>query len=165
MFWSGGNPFAAITLLITLCISCGTSKDMSRQDPASHNEDFIFVDDKVLVLFIELEDRNANLRGAKIISGSFKPLAEHLSQRESVRIQYLDDQYRVLFEKVLDNPLIQYKEYDDDEGKIHRIRIEGQKGSILLRSQHSESVKLIRVEYGENDTYKTVATLPLVLSS
>ncbi len=144
--------------------NCSSTKTLGQDAPLEHVDEVSFVDDKVLVLFLDMQAAVVFIRGARIIDGYFKPLFEDLRQKESVRIQYLDQTHRVLFEKVLDNPLIQYKEYDD-EGKMKRIRVELEKGSILLRSKHSTDIKMIRVDYGVDKNYKTIATLPLEVTS
>ena len=151
--------------LLCCLIFCNCSPSRSlRQDAPVHQNSVQFVDDKVLVLFLDMQATVVELRGAKIVDGFFKPLVEDLRQKESVRIQYLDQEERVLFEKVFDNPLIQYKEYDD-EGKMKRIRVELEKGSMLLRSKHSTDIKMIKVDYGIDNHFKTISTLPLEVTS
>ena len=154
----------AFPILFYFLFSCSSSKSVLQESTREYVDNVQFVDDKVLILFLDMQSSIAEIRGAKLVDGYFKPLAEDLRQRESVRVQYLDAQQRILFEKVLDSPLVQYKEYDE-EGKIMRVRVEVEKGSILLRSQHSEAIKMIRVEYGEENKFRTIATLPLDISS
>ncbi len=156
---------ALLSLVFTsLLLSCSTSRSAILADDRVYVKDVQFVADKVLVVFLDMESAMAHIRGAKLVDGYFRPLGEDLRQEEIVRIQYLDANNRILMEKVLDNPLIQYKEYDEN-GKIKRVRIEEKKGSMLLRSQHSEAIKMIRVEYGSDRTFKTIATLPLEITS
>lgn len=157
------------TLQVLCCITCCTvfcCTTSQRIEQAGHiyANDVQFVDDKVLVIFLDMESTIANIRGAKLVDGYFRPLSTDLRQEEIVRIQYLDHNHHILFEKVLDNPLIQYKEYDED-GQIKRVRMEEERGSLLLRSQHSEAVKMIRIEYGSEKNFRTIATLPLQISS
>ncbi len=116
----------------------------------------------MLVLLIDLTKSAANLRGAKLVNGFFKPLPPNNAYGESIRIQYIDFQDRILFEKILENPLIQYREYDE-KGEIKRIRTEAEKGSILVRSQHSKLVKAIKIDYGHADSFAHIAKLPIVL--
>ena len=154
-----------ILAFLCLILSCSGSKQIVQQSIENEPVEVEFQEDKVLVLFLDVAISDAQIRGAKIIDGYFRPLSEDLRQRETLRVQYLNDEGAVLFEKILDNPLIQYKEYSDENGELNRIRIEGEKSSVLLRSQHSEAVKMIRIEYGTNNQFETIATLPLLLSS
>lgn len=88
---------------------------------------------------------------------------EPLKQKEAVRIQYLDDNDQVLIEKVLDHPLIQYKEFSDENGQLRYVRVDAERGSLLLRSQYSKAIKSVRIDYGDNNTYRKISQLALVM--
>ncbi|MCB0665281.1 MAG: hypothetical protein KDC80_05630 [Saprospiraceae bacterium] len=153
-----------IILIFALQIACSTAKSKLTQDGQIYNTDFQFEQDQVLVLLVELRPNEASLRRARIVEGNFKPNVEPLLQREAVRVQYLDERDQVLLEKILDHPLYQYKEYSNEEGQLQYIRIEGEKGSLLLRTQYSKAIKAIRIDYGEDNTYRLVTQIPLALT-
>lgn len=153
-----------IILIFALQIACSTAKSKLTQDGQIYNTDFQFEQDQVLVLLVELRPNEASLRTARIVEGNFKPNVEPLLQREAVRVQYLDERDQVLLEKILDHPLIQYKEYSNEKGQLQYIRIEGEKGALLLRTQYSKAIKAIRIDYGEDNAYRLVSQIPLALT-
>ncbi|MCB0688475.1 MAG: hypothetical protein KDC53_18175 [Saprospiraceae bacterium] len=158
--------YAGLSFLILTAvfhISCSTSKRLIAKNPQVYSTDFQFEDDEVLVLLVELYPERALLKRARLVDGAFKPVIEPLNQKEAVRIQYLDDQDQVLLEKILDHPLYQYKEYTDEKGRLKYIRLEGEKGSLLLRTQYSKSIKAIRIDYGENNVYRMISQIQLDL--
>lgn len=151
-------------LMIALQVACSTSQSVLSKDKQVYNTDFQYEEDLVLVLLVELTPMEAHLRRARLVSGEFRPALEPLKQREAVRVQYLDGQDQVLLEKILDHPLYQYKEYSDQKGRLQYIRVEGEKGSLLLRTQYSKSIKSIRIDYGEDNVYRMVSQILLDLS-
>lgn len=157
-------PGAFFFFLLALQIACSTGKPSTSQEKQVYNTNFQFEPDQVLVLLIELMPANALIRRARLVEGNFKPAVEPLRQSEAVRVQYLDENDQVLLEKILDHPLYQYKEYSDERGRLQYIRVTGEKGSLLLRTQYSKSIKSIRIDYGENNSYRLVSQIPLALS-
>ena len=150
-------------LLSALFLSCFTSKSTIKKEAQVYNADFQLESDQVLVLLVELTPTEARLRRARIVAGTFKPAIEPLKQKEAVRVQYLDEKDQVLLEKTLDHPLYQYKEYSDQKGRLQYVRVEGEKGSILLRTQYSKAIKSIRIDYGEDNAYRKISQILLDL--
>jgi len=151
------------SIFSALHFSCSTSKSTIKQEAQVYNADFQFEDDQVLVLLVELLPGEAKLRRARIVSGTFKPALESLKQKEAVRVQYLDEKDQVLLEKILDHPLYQYKEFSDQKGRLQYVRVEGEKGSLLLRTQYSKAIKSIRIDYGEDNSYRKISEILLDL--
>ena len=152
-----------LSIFSALSFSCSTSKSTIKQEVQVYNADFQYENDQVLVLLVELMPTEARLRRARIVAGSFKPALEPLKQKEAVRVQYLDENEQVLLEKILDHPLYQYKEFSDQKGQLQYVRVEGEKGSILLRTQYSKAIKSIRIDYGEDNSYRKISQILLDL--
>ncbi len=112
---------------------------------------------------VDLLPDQVHLKRARIIEGNYRPVVEPLTQEEAVRIQYLDDSNQVLLEKVLDHPLIQYREYSDEGGRLQYVRVEAEKGALLLRSQYSKAFKSIRIDYGDQSIYRKISTMALIM--
>jgi hypothetical protein len=152
----------ALTAFCLLNLGCAAKQRIS--DGAQiYRTDFQYEDDQVLVLLVDIQPQSATLRKARLVDGDFRPVSELMDQRESIRVQYLDAKDQVLYEKILEHPLIQYKEYSDDQGKLRYVRIEEEKGSLLLRSQYSKAFRSIRIDYGENRSYRKISQLAIVV--
>ncbi len=154
--------YLPLYVLIVVLSACSASKSSKTDSSDLLLEPVSFLKDRVLILQIALTPTTATLRNAKVVEGTFQGLSESLGQPESMRIQYLDLQKRILFEKILQNPLVQYHEYEED-GQMKRVRTEVQESSVLLRSQHSAQIKYLRIDYGVDNNYAFVELLPLEL--
>ena len=151
----------AVLFLLIFAFACSAGKSIIKKEVQVYNTDFQFEDDQVLVILIELLPNEAHVRRTRIVAGDFRPVVEPLNQKEAVRVQYLDGHNQILLEKILDHPLFQYKEYSDEGGRLQYIRVEEEKGSMLLRTQYSKAIKSIRIDYGEDNTYRKISQLPL----
>ena len=150
-----------MVILVLSFLGCSTSQKASHNDTQIYSTNFQYEKDQVLVLLVDLKPDAATLRNSKIISGNFKPEAGVTFQSETVRVQYLDDKNQVLYEKILEHPLIQYKEYADEDGVLKYARIEEESGAILLRSQYSRDFKSIKIDYGIDNSYRNISQLPV----
>ncbi|MBK8502067.1 MAG: hypothetical protein IPL46_07585 [Saprospiraceae bacterium] len=151
----------AILFSLVFIFACSAGKSIIRKEEQVYNTDFQYEDDQVLVLLIDLLPNEARLRRTRIVAGDFRPVVEPLKQKEAVRVQYLDDRNQILLEKIMDHPLFQYKEYSDEGGRLQYIRVEEEKGSMLLRTQYSKAIKSIRIDYGDDNTYRKISQLSL----
>jgi hypothetical protein len=151
----------AVVFSLVFIFACSAGKSIIKKESQVYNTDFQYEDDQVLVVLIDLLPNEARLRRTRIVVGDFRPVVESLKQKEAVRVQYLDDNNQILLEKILDHPLFQYREYSDEGGRLQYIRVEEEKGSMLLRTQYSKAIKSIRIDYGEDNTYRKISQLPL----
>lgn len=154
---------AALLFTFPYFLSCSQGRSLTREETQVYSTDFKVENNQTLILLIDLLPDGAHLRRARIIEGNFQPAMEPLKQKEAVRIQYLDDNDQVLIEKVLDHPLIQYKEFSDENGQLRYVRVDAERGSLLLRSQYSKAIKSVRIDYGDNNTYRKISQLALVM--
>lgn len=154
-----------ITIIVgALLLSCHTTKSARHANEPIGIDPLLYDQEHVLVLLLDFTANEAMIRSARLIEGTFEPLQEELASEDFVSIQYLDADEKVLFEKIIDHPLLYYSEYADDKGTIHLAQRTKEKGSILVRSQHLTSVRLIRIGYGKKKNYRHLTTIPLETS-
>lgn len=153
----------ALLFLLPLHVSCSHTRSLNKEDLPVYSTDFQYEENQTLILLVDLLPDQVHLKRARIIEGNYRPVVEPLTQEEAVRIQYLDDSNQVLLEKVLDHPLIQYREYSDEKGQLQYVRLEAEKGALLLRSQYSKAFKSIRIDYGDQSIYRKISTLALIM--
>ncbi|NND31373.1 MAG: hypothetical protein HKN76_02195 [Saprospiraceae bacterium] len=151
---------AAFTVLF---YTCSSIQKATKDEAQTYSTDFEYEQDRVLILLVDLQPGGARIRNSKLISGNFKPMVDPVLQRETVRVQYLDQLDHVLYEKILEHPLFQYKEYVDEDGTLKYVRVEESNGTLMLRSQYSSNFKSIRIDYGFENRYKTISQLPILV--
>lgn len=155
--------FVGLFVGLLLNMQCATSSKATKENAQIYTADFKYEKNQVLILLLDISADHASIRNAKLVLGDFKALKDALTQNESVRVQYLNTEDHVLFEKEFDSPLVQYKEYSDEQGNLQRVRVLEATGSMLLRSRYSTSISSIRIDYGEEKVYRKISQLPLVL--
>ncbi len=153
-----------VSLVGFLLLCCHSPRNARTLQGQPSVESLLYDREHVLVLLLDFTANNATIRSAKLIEGTFEPLAEDLSSDDFVSIQYLDSSDKVLFEKIIDHPLVQYAEYADQDGTIHLRQTIKDKGTIMIRSQHLTNVRKIRVGYGRKKSYLKIADLPIEMS-
>ena len=104
---------------------------------------------------------HASVHRAKLVEGRYKPFGEKVRQKEMLQIRYLDGLGNMLLTKHMNNPLIQYREYADDEGVLRYVRTEEPEASVLVRSPYSTQMRKIVVRYAVGDDFRNIAVLPI----
>ena len=147
-------------ILVALWIGCATS------DKVTNTHDSIpvkveFDPDRSLLIQLELFPDHVLLKRIKVLDSPFKPLAGHISQNEVVKLEFLNNNKDRILEMTTNNPLIQYQEYADDLGKMHRIRVDKKVSSLLVRIKYSSEYVWLRIWYGDGDSFSEKSLLYL----